>query len=71
MSALMPVSSWRWQDGRAGVECVVRTEQSPPPRAECGEKAFLPRAALRGPARAAGSAVQGRSAWFPNKPTAN
>lgn len=38
MSALTPVSSWIWQDERAGV---VMTEQSPQPRAKCGESVFL------------------------------
>lgn len=41
------------------------------PRAGCGENAFLLRAAQGGPARVARSAVQGRSAWLPYKPTAN
>lgn len=68
MSALILLSSWRLQGGRA---VVVMREQSPQPRAECGENAFLLRAAHGGPARVARSVVQGRSAWLPYKPTAN
>lgn len=38
MSALTPLSGWRWHDGRAGAECGLMAEQSPQPRAECGGK---------------------------------
>lgn len=71
MSALTPLSGWRWHGGRG--RCRVRAHARAKPAAQSRVRAeSVPAASsTRSPARVAGSVVQGRSTWLLDKLTAN